>query len=342
MFDAIHIPELHDEVESHIKDLARHIFTLEIRRLANKELYQRRHPSALLTCYLDTLPYATSRDTFKEMTTALDIIKQVNDDLVAMATLPDAKPEEVEFILKDIAGRFSAMCLEDLWTRKRAGCAGIKVMIDTSNFGHKWAVDQSITLIRTLLHVLKDLPSDLPKDVDEVLTLMMSILRAGEFRWVEGGDNTKIASATAVLGIELPNRNAVVRQAVQTCIELLAELTGRTPYQLLLPHRDRILQNLYTKPLRTLPFAMQIGVIEAIRYSVSLDPPLPELGDELLRLLHETLALAEAEDITLLGRINPRQGNLEIVRLRVACIKLLSASISITDFFSKVPTTRQK
>ena len=65
--------------------------------------------------------------------------------------------------------------------------------------------------------------------------------------------------------------------------------------------RKRMLANVYAKPLRALPFNMQIGMIDAMRYVASLDPPLPEVNDELLRLLHEVLALADAEDQTLMG-----------------------------------------
>ena len=99
---------------------------------------------------------------------------------------------------------------------------------------------------------------------------------------------------------------------------------------------------LFTKPLRALPFPSQIGKIEATRYCVSLDPPLIELGDELLRLLHETLALADADEAALVGRVGSRQNSLEVTKLRVACIKLLTASLPLTDFFSRQHQTRQR
>lgn len=102
----------------------------------------------------------------------------------------------------------------------------------------------------------------------------------------------------------------MVRQAAQTCIEL----SGKGPVELLHPHRDRILSAIYTKPLRALPFPIQIGMIEAVRYCISLQPPLPELNEELLRLLHETLALADADDMalvvgTILGRAGSKSSN---------------------------------
>jgi transformation/transcription domain-associated protein len=40
-----------------------------------------------------------------------------------------------------------------------------------------------------------------------------------------------------------------------------------------MPHHERMLLGIYTKPLRGLSFPIQIGIIEAMRYCVSLDPP---------------------------------------------------------------------
>ncbi|KAG8921641.1 hypothetical protein FRC01_000141 [Tulasnella sp. 417] len=56
----------------------------------------------------------------------------------------------------------------------------------------------------------------------------------------------------------------------------------------------------------------------------------------------KALALADAEDQNLLGRPVHRQNSLALNKLRVACIKLLTASMRATDFFAKQPTVRQK
>lgn len=119
-------------------------------------------------------------------------------------------------------------------------------------------------------------------------------------------------------------------------------MDGRTVTEILLPHRDRIMSPIFTKPLRALPFPIQIGMIEAVRYCVSLDPPLIEMSEELVRMLHECLALADAEDQQLLPRVNQRQGGLDVIKLRVACIKLLTAAMPLTDFFARQPPTRQR
>jgi transformation/transcription domain-associated protein len=220
-------------------------------------------------------------------------------------------------------------------------------MTCTPELGVKWITDREVDLVRTLLHILKDLPPDLPRDIDDVVDVLTSVLRisnADSSFHAEGAfqARNKLIHLVGIFFPELQSSNSVVRQAAQTCIGLLVGISGRPAVDLLMPHRDRMLVAIYTKPLRALPFAIQIGMIEAIRYCVSLDPPLVELNDELLRLLHETLALADAEDANLLGRGSPRQGSIEVTKLRVACIKLLTASMPLTDFFSRQHQTRQR
>jgi len=110
----------------------------------------------------------------------------------------------------------------------------------------------------------------------------------------------------------------------------------------LAPSRDRLLNPLFNKPLRALQFATQIGNIEAVTYCLNLEPPLPDLNEELLRLLHEALGLADADDQALIGRSLQRQNAVHLVNLRVACIRLLTASMQLTDFFNKQPQTRTR
>jgi transformation/transcription domain-associated protein len=347
VFDAVHIPELKDQAEIFARKLSCAVFDAEIRRIQTRDSMLRRSHSALLYAYLDALPHALARENVDETTKARELVTVIIQDLVAMGDQKNVTSHEIVQILHQIASRFSAMCLEDSWERKSGGCSGIRIMTRTPDLGVKWINDCEVELVRTLLHVLKDLPYDLPRDVDDVLDVLTGVLRVSNIYLdpnSEGGLNarSKTAQLIGITFSELSSPSPVVRRAAQTCIELMATLSGKPVIELLLPHRERMLAAIYTKPLRALAFPLQIGMIEAIRYCVSLDPPLAELNDELLRLLHETLALADAEETNLLGRANPRQGSIEVTKLRVACIKLLTASMPMTDFFSKQHQTRQR
>ena len=347
IFDAVHIPEIKEQAEEFVRKVSCLVFDSEVRRAQTRENGLRRYPSALLSAYLDALPHALARENTDEITKARELVAVIVQDLVSMSDQKNVTIHDIIPTLHQIASRFNAMCLEDSWVRKSGGCSGIRIMTRTPDLGIKWINDREVELVRTLLHILKDLPFDLPRDIDDVFDVLTGVLRVSNAyldSQAEGGLNarTKLGHLIGIFFAELSSANPIVRQAAQTCIELLVTLSGKSAVELLLPHRERMLAAIYTKPLRALPFSIQIGMIEAVRYCVSLDPPLAELNDELLRLLHETLALADADDMNLLGRVNPRQGAIEVTKLRVACIKLLTASMPMTDFFSKQHQTRQR
>ncbi|KZT05505.1 atypical/PIKK/TRRAP protein kinase [Laetiporus sulphureus 93-53] len=345
LYDAIHVPEVQERAEKTFLEISQLVLSSEVRRAASIPAFSRKFPSQLLTCYLDALPHGVARENTSEAKKIQGIISKLIRDLIAMTDAPSVSAQDVIATLNQIANRFTALCLEDPWKRKCAGCSGIGIMTQMSGLGTKWVAERQIELVKTLLVVLKDMPYDLPRDVDAVLEVLVRIIRVGDAE--SRGDESvsgrnKQVHLIGILLAELASSSAIVRMASQKCIELLAELTGKSAVELLSPHRDRMLTGLYTKPLRALPFSIQIGMIEAVRYCISLQPPLPELNDELLRLLHETLALADADDVALIGRSNPRGSSLEIIKLRVACIRLLTAAMPLTDFFSKQHQTRQK
>ncbi|KAG6866480.1 hypothetical protein C0991_003998 [Blastosporella zonata] len=346
VFDALNISDLETQAESLIRKVAQYAFEVEIRRIHSRGPGARSSTSGLLASFLDSLPHGLARDQPAQAQAAQSIFIVILQDLVAPNS-PNVTPQDIMGILHQIASRITGLCLEDSWIHKSAGCYGIKNIISLPVYGTRWVMEREIDLIRTLLHVLKDLPKDLPRDVDEVSNLLLSVLRICTSELEIKGENlglarNKLIHLVGIFSPELQSANPVVRQAAQSCIEFLVALSGRPAIELLMPHRERTLTGIYTKPLRALPFMKQIGMIEAIRYCVSLDPPLVELNDELLRLLHETLALADAEDAALLGRATARQGTLEVVQLRVACIKLLTASMPLTDFFQRQVQTRQR
>ncbi|KAF8640045.1 hypothetical protein AX17_001287 [Amanita inopinata Kibby_2008] len=347
MFDSTHFPDVKEKAEVFLQKASMTIFQMEIRQSQNREVGVRPLPSTLLTCFLDAIPYALARENTKQAESVQELLARVVHELVSMTGERNISVQDILFILHQIANRFTALCLDDPWVRKRAGCRGVEIMTRTPDLGVKWITDRDVDLVRTLLHILKDLPHDLPRDVDDVVDVLVSVLRISNVDLIFQSDSashvrSKLFHLVGIFFPELQSSNPIVRQAAQRCIGILVTLSDKPAVELLMPHRDRMLGGIYTKPLRALPFSRQIGMIEAIRYCVSLEPPLVELNDEFLRLLHETLALADADDAALVGRGNLQQHAAEITRLRVACIKLLTASMPLTDFFSKQHQTRQR
>lgn len=349
LFDAIHIPDIQERAEAYLRTLSHHVFTLECRRAlvkTSKDIAVRRYPSHLFGLYLDALPHALARNDAAQRTKATEIVKSIIHGIVPIANDMSLQHIDLMFPLHQVSGCFTALCFQEAWIRKEAGCTGIMIIATTPEVGEKWTSVRDIDLVRTLLHLLKDLPHDPPRNVSNILDILMHILRIA-IRPSPPLDPSlpipnKIPYLISIFFSELSSAHPVVRKAVHSCIELISELTGKTIYDLLRPHRERALTALFTKPLRALPHPIIIGQIEAIRYCLCLTPPLPDLTEELLRLLHETLALADLEDSQLVARNNVRQSTIEATNLRVACIKLLTASMPLTDFFAKQSQTRTR
>lgn len=361
LFDALHIPDVQERAETFLRTFSRHVFTVEARRTHAEKAAVRRWPGHIFGLYLDAIPHALARSDEKQALKATEVVKSIIHETVAIGDSTGLEPQDVIPMLHQFASRFSALCFDESWARKSAGCNGIMIMTSTPEIGERWTNAREIDIVRTFLHVLKDLPHDPPRNVSDVIDNLTRVLRISDdfanqmqMQMDVDGASSQAQSAQSAQSAqqktsflvqmffnELSSAHPVVRQAARTCIELLSELSKKTVVELLHPHRDRVLTSIYVKPLRALPYPIVIGQLDAIRYCVSLDPPLPDLTDELLRLLHETLALADVDDAQT-SRSNARQTNIESVQLRVACIKLLTASMPLTDFFSRQHQTRQR
>jgi transformation/transcription domain-associated protein len=310
----------------------------------------RRMLHRLVTHYLDTIPLTMATSEGDKARIAQEVLVKIINDLLetAKSNIPfSTRRRDPSPVLDQLAHRFVVMCFEETWTKKVAGCSGIIVMTSVVDLGVIWIRKREPDFIRALFFVLKDMPSDPPANISEVLGAITHIIRIcrgdGTSMDEDGVDqHEEISYLVKVLIVELSSTNATVRQAAQSTLELLGELSARNISELMMPHRDRLLSPIFTKPLRALPLATQIGNIDAIRYCLDLQPSLLDVNEELLRLLHEALALADADDVALIGRNTQRRNALEVIRLRVVCIKLLTASLPLTDFFAKQHLTRQR
>ncbi|BFZ59893.1 transcription-associated protein 1 [Saitoella coloradoensis] len=239
-----------------------------------------------------------------------------------------------------LSARFCHSCFKEDHHEKYAGCNGIRILSRRIELGKKWMVERQLDFVRALLFALKDMPSEIASsvldDAHETLTFIVRTCNqtdGDEDATVKDG---RLANLVCLLIVDLSNSNSTVRDAVKSSFKLLAELTGKELHELLAPVRDRLLSPIFTKPLRALPFAMQIGHIDAITFCLSLKPTFLEFNDELLRLLHEALALADAEDEALVtvSETSQYKNATSLVNLRVVCIKLLSKAMACSDFSS--------
>lgn len=213
------------------------------------------------------------------------------------------------------------------------GVSGISLFTLKLDFGYHWVLENEIEFVKAILFVLKDTCSEVQSvNVDNATQTLQHVLKICNMPSESGERSPKFNNLMSLLISELSNSNTVVRETVQSCFQLLADLTGSEVTELLLPVRERLVSPIFAKPLRALPFPMQIGHIDAITYCLSLRPPLLTFTEELLRLIHEALALADAEDQALIVTKQSQYKNAtSLMNLRVVCIKLLSNSLSCSD-----------
>ncbi|ORE10738.1 hypothetical protein BCV72DRAFT_199208 [Rhizopus microsporus var. microsporus] len=253
------------------------------------------------------------------------------------ATVLSSKVDQLP-IFRVFASHFCSSCYKPEWYRKRGGCLGISYMTSQLDLGTKWMREHELDFIRSLLFVLKDAAPEMANiNTEEATQTLSHVLKV--CNGPEDGESAeaqqKFQNLIALLLSELSNSNSVVRETIQSSLQLLADLTGNEVTELLAPVRERLVAPIFAKPLRALPFAMQIGHIDAITYCLTLRPPFLEFNDELTRLLQEALALADAEDQALASRSAQYKNTASLENLRIVCIKLLSAALACSDFSSQ-------
>ncbi|KAJ3340113.1 hypothetical protein HDU93_007338 [Gonapodya sp. JEL0774] len=244
-------------------------------------------------------------------------------------------------VFKSLALRFCLYCCKQEWYRKSGGCWGISVLSSQLDLGFKWTYDHEIDFVKALLYVLKDTSEFANSNVEDAKQTLSQVLKI--CNQPADADDTqperqhKFNQLISLLVTELSHSNSTVRETIHSSLQLLYDLTGTEITELLTPARERFLSPIFSKPLRALPIPLQIGHIDAITYCLSLRPHLLNFTEELIRLLHEALALADAEDQALAGKGTSYKSMDHLTQLRVVCIRLLSSAMACPDFLNPKP-----
>ncbi|KAK3945124.1 hypothetical protein QBC46DRAFT_435929 [Diplogelasinospora grovesii] len=265
-----------------------------------------------------------------------------------------------------LASTFCHGCYEEEWFTKTGGTLGIKIMLTEMDLGDVWVSAKQIEFVRALMYVIKDMPQDLPEKTRRSAQTALEILLTRVTKNAKKEDCippqaptgpqqpqqpnaqdpqkqqpqqpqqppkvSRLAQICMMLNGELSHMNRHVRDTAKRSLELIAKAAGAEVWELLEPHRKHLLQPIYAKPLRALPFAIQIGFIDAVTYYMSLKPDFVAFDEHLNRLLMESLALADANDDSLAGKNAEFRTHEFIVNLRVSCIKILSTAMGFDDF----------
>ncbi|RCI15754.1 hypothetical protein L249_2056 [Ophiocordyceps polyrhachis-furcata BCC 54312] len=237
-------------------------------------------------------------------------------------------------------------CYEEEWFTKTGGSLGINFLLTELDFGDAWVTSKQTEFIRALMYVIKDMPQDLPEKTRCLAQTSLEVLLRRITKNINKEDalpvfqpqgqpqvkQPRLAQICLQFNNELSHMNKFVRETARLSLELIAKAAGCEVWELLEPYRERFLQPIYSKPLRALPFSIQIGYINAMTYHMSLRSDWVKFDENLNRLLMESLALADANDESLANKPAEFRTHDNIVNLRVSCIKLLCTAMTFEEF----------
>ena len=342
-------PAIAGKAKEFVRNFCRRAFALELARLdpskadskfvADIGRNKRQLPltTALEESFVDTLASSTKaqRDNLCELLAI--IITDFRTLAIGEACVSAENSRNVDRMLYQIAQRLSNLCHEEDWSRKMTGVAAIEVFVNKVELSRKLLLELEIEYIRSLLYCLRDAPKDAPRSADDVLNLMKHIITT-----CQGSDDGKsrIQRLTETLVIELNSQSELSRKASQTCLESLAETINQPKPDLIAPAAKSKLLDLnagpiYSKPLRALPFPMQVGNIDAMTYLLDLRPTFIDTSEEFVRLLHEVLALADVDDASLISKPATHKQESWLKTLRISCLRLLRSTMAQSDFLNK-------
>lgn len=230
-------------------------------------------------------------------------------------------------------------CYAEEWFLKAGGILGINIVATKLNLATSWLGERQLDICRSLLYAMKDLPDDLPESTGMLArTTLRTIVRECNRDVPKDNPLSTTHDLRGFIVYELAHTSRHVREAAQECLEILAETAGSPVHELVAPVKGRLLTHVWTKPLRTLPFAIQIGYIEAVAYCLKLQHGILEFDEQLLRFLRESIHLAEQEDETFAAKPPDQRNQDSIVRLRVSCLKLLGTALEFPDLTNSPPS----
>jgi transformation/transcription domain-associated protein len=245
----------------------------------------------------------------------------------------------------EIAKKLSHCCYKQDWFVKSGGSMGISHLC--TKMPVSWIIRHEVLFTKSLLFILKDLLPEVSvvtiEEASQTLKLVLNICNSN-YVTTDTMQVEQFQEVVGVLSNELSHTNSTVRSNVQKSLQLLSELSKQPISVLLEPFKQIILGPIFAKTLRTLPFIIQTGYLDALTFCLKLQPPLLSFNAELVRLLQSALGLAEKDDLASAKSMTQKSmqilNNLRTVSLLCftkynifqVSIELLSAAMGCTEF----------
>ncbi|PSK39382.1 hypothetical protein C7M61_001993 [Candidozyma pseudohaemuli] len=343
LFFSLSIPELKDESSKLIDNITTHFSLIHLgtsiiskikkdRPFSVKDQEGKAYISE--TVFFNALNYALSFYDKDVREKGIQIIKNLYTTTVTLF----GSDEDALYspLFRTMFYKFTHCCYSEFYFSKLGGVLGLKTMFEELNIPPKWFFKRQFELVRSVFFILRDTPETAPYEVRELAkSLVLNILKEcnadlNKDTILEKPFQTLVGALVYDLASAIP----MVREVSQEALKVLSEATGVPVATIMGPCKHLLLTPIFGKPLRALPFPMQIGNIDAITFCLNLDNSFLTFNDELNRLLLEALALVDAEDESLANvhRLYEHRTSKQLVELRVVCIKLLSLALTKPGF----------
>ncbi|KAF3348327.1 hypothetical protein VD0002_g7895 [Verticillium dahliae] len=345
------LPEFKDEAASFLTNVARHFTIVDIGRsvVDVKHTYSQFNPTAGEgPLYIDTRVFSDAivESLSSEHPDVRDSARRVIREIYNTASTIFGSAQSAARLpfFGNLSTTFCHACYEEEWFTKAGGTLGVNFLLTELELGDQWAISKQTDFIRALMYVVKDMPQDLPEKTRSSAQLTLEILLKKVTKNAKKEDalpsttpgqapqRHRLAQICMHFNNELAHMNRHVRETAKRSLELIAKAASCEVWELIEPYKERFLQPIYSKPLRALPFPVQIGYIDAMTYHMTLKHDWVTFDEHLNRLLMESLALADASDESLANKPAEFRTHDYIVNLRVACIKMLSTAMSFDEF----------
>ncbi|ODV88694.1 hypothetical protein CANCADRAFT_52791 [Tortispora caseinolytica NRRL Y-17796] len=359
LFSTAHLPDVKNEAVSLLKNIAEHVILLEFDKVPRTILARTvvdfnidkdlRVPHLdLIEGFLISLAHAMSSWRVE----TVDIAKEVENHMLdTLQKFFKNTADLLNFVgVLDMISAFCHTCHNSLWYVKHGGVIALTIIFDRCDENNKaslaWFHKRLFEIVRALLFVLKDISAETPTFVSAAAKeLLLKILKQYCSQLTDDEVTLKkFQQLCGILAYDLVNPSELVRQSIKDAFVAISEITGKPQTELLYPVKATFLQPIFGKPLRALPFPNQVGNIDAVVFCMSLSEDFLEFNDELKRLIAEVMAIADADDESLAStqKVDEYRTSIQLVQLRIRCIKLLSLVINSQYFITSDEEQKQE
>ncbi|EGW30360.1 uncharacterized protein SPAPADRAFT_143045 [Spathaspora passalidarum NRRL Y-27907] len=343
LYFSVSIPELKDEASQLIDGITTHFTLLYLNTSVIDRVKKERNFSVndnegkayiSETVFLNALNYSLSFWDKEVRQKGIDTIKNIYTTTVTIF----GSDENALYspVFRSMLYKFTHCCYNEYYHSKLGGILGLQTLFRDLNIPASWFYKRQFELVRSIFFILRDTPETAPFEVREsAKSLVLDLLKtcnAGVNK--ETISEKPLHTVVGALVYDLASPTSMVREVAQECLKVLSETASVPITAIVGPCKNLLLTPIFGKPLRALPFPMQIGNIDAVTFCLGLPDTFLTFNEELNRLLLEALALVDAEDESLANvhRLYEYRTSKQLIELRVVCIKLLSLALTKPDF----------